>query len=150
MSRALESLVAFYVTKSPKADEVDGGTLFNTEKALERKVIEEVVLERADEIDAEVKRREDERAAARELGEFQSVLFQCVTLALLVGVLGSHLYGLLEALIYQPEAQMNILPMIAGLVILVVVTGVALFKVYIRKLFDSTKKLRESRRGAGR
>ena len=150
MSRTLESLVAFYATKSPRADEVDGGMLFNTEKALERKVIEEVVLERADEIDAEVKRREDERAAARELGEFQSVLFQCVTLALLVGVLGSHLYGLLEALIYQPETQANVLPMIAGLAILVAVTGAALFKVYIRKLFDSTKRLRESRRGAER
>lgn len=150
MSRTLESLVAFYATKSPEADEVDSGTLFNTEKALERKVIEEVVLERADEIDAEARHREDERAAARELDEFQSVLFQCVTLALLVGVLGSHLYGLLEVLIYQPDARANILLMTAGLVILVAVTGVALFKVYIRKLFESTKKLREARGRAGR
>ena len=67
--------------------------------------------------------------------------------ALLVGVIGSHLYGLLEALIYQPTAEVNVLFVTFGLLILLVITVVVLFKVYIKRLFESTKKFREFRKG---
>lgn len=91
MSDKLVSLVAFYVTQKAQVENVDEAQIFKAEKRLEREVEEEIVRERIEEIDDEVRRRENERAAAREFDEFRGILFQCVTLALLVGVIGSHL-----------------------------------------------------------
>ena len=146
MSDKLDSLVGFYVKESPKGKGLDAGAQFKMEKELEREVAEEVIRERIDEIDAEAERREEERAAKRELSEFRSVLLQCVTLALLVGILGSHLYGLLEVMLYQPDPEANTLLMAVALAVLAIVTVVVLFKEYIQRLFDATKKLRETRR----
>ena len=70
-----------------------------------------------------------------------------MTLALLVGVIGSHLYGLLEAFFYQPTVEVNVLFVTFGLLIWLVITAVVLFKVYIKRLFESTKKFREFRKG---
>lgn len=147
MSDKLVSLVAFYMTQKAQGENVDKAQIFKAEKRLEHEVEEEIVRERIEEIDDEVKRRENERAAACEFDEFRGILFQCVTLALLVGVIGSHLYGLLEALVYQPTAEVNVLFVTFGLLILLEITVVVLFKVYIKRLFESTKKFREFRKG---
>lgn len=145
MSKTLENLVAFYVDKSGRYDGADRGKKFGDAKYLERQVIDEIVFECADEIDAETQRREDERAAARELDEFRSVLLQCVTLALLVGIVGSHLYGMIEATFYQPSGGTNIGFMFIGLVLFSIVTLTVLFKEYLKRLFESMRRLQEAR-----
>lgn len=114
MSDKLVSLVAFYLTQKAQGESVDEAQIFKAEKRLEHEVEEEIVRERIEEIDDEVRRRENERAAAREFDEFRGILFQCVTLALLI---------------------------------LLIITVVVLFKVYIKRLFESTKKFREFRKG---
>ena len=98
-------VTGFYVTESPHGKGLDAGSQFKMAKELGREVAEEIVRNRIAEMDAEKGRREKERAAAHELDAFQGVLLQCVALALLVGVLGSRLYGLLEAVFYQPDPE---------------------------------------------
>lgn len=146
MSALLESLVSAYVDRSDAYKGVDSGESYGAKKLLEQRVIDEIVAERIDEIDHEVRAREKERASIRDLEEFNSILFQCVVLALLVGLLGSHVYGLIEALIYQSNADFNTLAAILGTLVLFVACVVVLLKNYVSRLFSATRRLFDARR----
>lgn len=138
MSRTLEEVVASYVEKSESVKSYGGsGSIYRAEKMLEDQIVREVVDEHIDEIEGEIKRREGERAAVRKLDEFRKILFQCVTLALVVGVLSSHVYGLLEALLYQPSSTINLWLLTCGLIVLLIATAVLLYKEYLSKLHSA-------------
>lgn len=138
MSQTLEAVIVSYVENSESAKSyVANSSVYRAEKMLENRVISEIISEHIDEVDLEVKRRERERAAVRNLDEFRRMLFQCVTLALVVGVLSSHVYGLLEALLYQPSSSINLWFLAGGLVFLLVATAVLLYKEYLSKLHSA-------------
>lgn len=146
MSRLLEEVVATYVARSSEAKSFGRGAVYSAEKMIEDQIVSEIVSDRIEEINSEVRRRERERAAVQELDEFRTVLFQCVTLALVVGVLGSHVYGLLEAFFYQPNSEVNRPVLVFGLAVLLVATAAILYKEYLSKLFEAVKKFRKARK----
>ena len=146
MSRLLDEVVTTYVKNFSAADSRSDADIFCVEKEVERQIVKEIVEERLDEIEAEAKRREKERAAVRELDEFRDVLIQCVLLALLVGLLGSHLYGWLDAMFYQPESKTRSGFVLFGASCFLVFTLIILFKVYLKKLFESFNKFMKARK----
>lgn len=146
MSIKLENLVSSYVDRSDAYVGVDSGESYAAKKLLEQQIIDEIVAERIETIDREVRAREKERASIRDLEEFGSILFQCVALALLVGLLGSHVYGLIEALVYQPSADFNAVAAMLGTIIVTLVCIFVLLKNYVGRLFSATRRLIDARR----
>ena len=139
MSIKLENLVSSYVDRSDAYVGVDSGESYAAKKLLEQQIIDEIVAERIETIDREVRAREKERASIRDLEEFGSILFQCVALA-------SHVYGLIEALVYQPSADFNAVAAILGTIIVTLVCIFVLLKNYVGRLFSATRRLIDARR----
>lgn len=136
MSKTLEYLIAAYVRDSARVCALDEGSRFHLEKRLEQEVVQDIMNEHVDQIEAEAKRREQQRRASSRYGEFRDLLIQGVILALLVGLVGSHVYGLLEAWIYQPDQTFQFGAAAVGCTVTLVALVTILFKLFIDRLIE--------------
>ena len=141
MGRLLNNLVDSFVEHSDSRKKMDGGSAFNLKKELESDLVKEVLSEHADELE-ELRR---EREVARWRDKFHDVLLQCVILAFVIGMLGSHAYGLLEALLYQPSPETNTVAMFIGTAIVLVACVVIVAREYASRLFEAVRELRTLR-----
>lgn len=141
MGRLLNNLVDSFVEHSDSRKKMDGGSAFNLKKELESDLVKEVLSEHADELE-ELRR---EREVARWRDKFHDVLLQCVILAFVIGMLGGHTYGLLEALLYQPSPETNTVAMFIGTAIVLVACVVIVAREYASRLFEAVRELRTLR-----
>lgn len=146
MSKTPKRIVAKYVDGNGDYANVCDEEKDDVKRLLEQRVISEVVVERIEKVDREARSRERQRASIRQFDEFRSVLFQCVVLALLVGLLGSHFYGLIEALLYEPSSDFNVTAGVIGTAIVFVICAAVLAKSYVGRLFSATKQFLEARK----
>lgn len=144
MGRLLNNLIDSFVEHSDSRKRMDGGSAFNMKKELERDLVKEVLSEHADELE-ELSR---ERDVARWKDKFHDVLVQCVILAFAIGLLGSHVYGLVEALLYQPSPETNTIAMLVGTLAVLVACIVVVGREYASRLLEAVKELRSIRGGS--
>lgn len=124
MSQLLNKLISSYY-EAHKADGDSQRDALSAMKELERRVVAEVIEDNTEvvkRLEHEAQQQEMERARKERLREsvkgYGALLFECVILALLVGLIGSVLYGILEALIFAPNSGFNYFWAIVVLVIL--------------------------------
>lgn len=146
MSETLSSLVAKFIDSSPEYREKTPEARFSAGKRLESQIVDEITSEHVEKIDTEARKREEERKKTQDLVDFRNIILECVSLALAVGLLGSHLYGLMEAWLYQPNSSFNYLASIVVTAILVIVISVILVTEFFRRLVDALASIRASRK----
>lgn len=146
MGRLLDNLVDTFVENSVSRKRMDGGSAYNLKKQLECDLVNEVLNERADELEA----IRHEREATRWVDDFRQILLQCVLLALLIGLLGSHLYDLLSTLIYHAGQPVNLPAMTVGTVLVSALCILVLAKEFVSRVFEAVKRLQGARGGERR
>ena len=124
MPSLLSKLVAeSFEKQSPDADP---GVLFEAQKGLEKKIIDEVCSEEVARIDKQVKEQDRKRRFQQGLRELKAVLLQCFLLAFLVGLLVSHVYDAIKGYLYEDNSILGVDPIFIGIGLLCLICfGVA-------------------------
>lgn len=113
MGKLLNAAISSYYT-SNKRDDDSGVDALTAMKTVESLVVEEVLREHAHEVERQerairedIKQEVQEQALRESMRSFGRLLLEAVALALIVGLIGSHLYGLGEAYWYVPSDGSN-------------------------------------------
>ncbi|OZG59415.1 hypothetical protein BTIS_0146 [Bifidobacterium tissieri] len=95
--------------------------VYAAQKKLEEDIIEEICEEKSQEIAARANQIEQQEQVKAQFRELKAVYIQCIFLALLIGLLGSHLYDLMKYWLYDTTPDVDITRFGFGLVITLII-----------------------------
>lgn len=124
MGAQLNSLVSDYY-ENHKGEDISEEDALTVMKAFEQRIVDEVIREHAERVATEeaaarenqLQKERDERLQ-ESIRSFSNLIIETVFLATIVGLIGSHLYGIGEAWWYAPNEGFNIVASVIALVIL--------------------------------
>lgn len=145
MGKLLNAAISSYYASDMQDEDYEDDAL-TAMKAYESLVVEEVLREHADEVEKQERAiREDIRQKAQEqalqdsMRSFTGLIREAVVLALVVGLIGSHLYGISEAYCYAPFEDFNYFMSIVITVALVLICVVLLGYMFANSLPEWVK-----------
>ncbi|WP_093961528.1 hypothetical protein [Bifidobacterium vansinderenii] len=139
MSTTLDNLIDNFA-QSNFRNSASAESIYAAQKKLEQDIVAEICEEQSQRIANRAKQLEQQEHARNQFKELRAVYIQCVFLALLIGLLGSHCYDLLKYWFYSsttPDVDMT--KFTIGLIVtLVICLGVCLwmFVSQIMKVYE--------------
>lgn len=125
MSAKLDQLMGYFARNGGFDDLASADDVYAAQKQLEQKIVEEVCTERVDEIMARVEEKTKKEQARAQFEELRTTYVQCVILALLIGLLGSHLYDFIRCWLYGAQPDFVVTKFWVGLGVTVVICFIA-------------------------
>lgn len=140
MGRYLDKLVYSYYQLHKDDNDLENDAL-TAMKEYEQTVVDEILLEHAEEavrqeasLREERRKKEQEQSLRASIRSFIRLLLEGVALATIVGLIGSHIYGLGEAFWYAPAAGFNYVASVAVTAVLVVLCVALLVYMFVNSL----------------
>lgn len=126
MASMLENLVAEYAERC--YPDATPGNRYSAQRWLEQTIVDEIVLERAVEINERAKELRESEELDEALRDTRVVIVECVFLALFVGLLVSHLYTAAEGLyrLVSPGSA-EWMYVLGSVVLIVIVAGLTVW-----------------------
>jgi small-conductance mechanosensitive channel len=154
MGALLDRVVSSYYQAHKDDGDLEDDAL-TAMKAIEQDVVNEVLQEHAEDVvrreaslREERRKKEQEQNLRDSIRSFWRLVVEGVVLATIVGLVGSHLYGLGEAWLYAPMQDFNFVASAVVMGALIAVCVVFLFLVFTRDLPEwVTKAMRRNDEG---